>query len=206
MTNRSHWEDVYQHKTADQVSWYAPHLQTSLAYIQAASSSPTSSILDIGGGESTLVDDLLDSGYASIAVNDISEKALAVCRERLGSRASRVHWLEGDVLEMDLPVNQFDVWHDRAVFHFLTEPSQRARYVEQVMHALKEGGWAIVGSFGANGPTQCSGLPVQRYTAESLHSQFGDAFELMEHKSEHHLTPWGSSQEFVYCLCRKRAG
>ncbi|MEN7527298.1 class I SAM-dependent methyltransferase [Cupriavidus sp. DL-D2] len=205
MTERSHWEDVYEHKAADQVSWYAPHLYTSLDYIRAASPSTAARVLDIGGGESTLVDDLLDNGYSDVSVNDISGKALDVCRMRLGPRAGQVHWLAGDVLKLNLPANHFDVWHDRAVFHFLTDPAQRIEYVEQVMRALRQDGWAIVGSFGENGPAQCSGLPVQRYSAEALHSQFGDSFELVEHKTEYHRTPWGSSQEFVYCLCRKSA-
>lgn len=205
MTNRSHWEHVYQRKSAEQVSWYAPHLRSSMAYIRAAAPSVAASIIDVGGGESTLVDDLLDSGYTDVSVNDISQTALDVCRDRLGSRASHVAWLAGDVLKIDLPANRFDVWHDRAVFHFLTKPRQRTRYVEQVLHALRPAGWAIVGSFGANGPDHCSGLPVQRYGADELHDQFGPAFELIDHKTETHLTPWGSAQEFVYCLCRKRA-
>ncbi|MCY4743367.1 class I SAM-dependent methyltransferase [Pelomonas sp. UHG3] len=201
--SKSHWEQVYGSKAPDAVSWYAPHLAESLAYIRQAGADLDAAILDVGGGESTLVDDLLDAGYRRIEVLDLSEQALAVCRARLGERAAQVRWCAGDVLEMELALNSVDIWHDRAVFHFLTDPAQRRRYVEQVLNALKPGGFAIVGTFGPEGPTECSGLPVARYSSDGLHAEFGAPFQLLEHATHLHTTPWGSTQQFVYCFCRR---
>lgn len=201
--SKSHWEQVYGSKAPDAVSWYAPHLAESLAYIRQAGADLDAAILDVGGGESTLVDDLLDAGYRRIEVLDLSEQALAVCRARLGERAAQVRWCAGDVLEMELALNSVDIWHDRAVFHFLTDPAQRRRYVEQVLNALKPGGFAIVGTFGPEGPTECSGLPVARYCSDGLHAEFGAPFQLLEHATHLHTTPWGSTQQFVYCFCRR---
>lgn len=201
--SKSHWEQVYGSKAPDAVSWYAPHLAESLAYIRQAGADLDAVILDVGGGESTLVDDLLDAGYRRIEVLDLSEQALAVCRARLGGRAAQIGWRAGDVLEMDLAPNSVDIWHDRAVFHFLTDPAHRRRYVEQVLKALKPGGFAIVGTFGPEGPTQCSGLPVARYSSKDLHGEFGGPFQLLDHATSLHTTPWGSTQQFVYCYCRR---
>jgi ubiquinone/menaquinone biosynthesis C-methylase UbiE len=200
--SQSHWESVYRSKPADAVSWYAPHLNDSLHYIRQANPGRHASILDVGGGESTLVDDLLGAGYDRVAVLDLSAHALAVCRDRLGERAARVDWLLGDVLELPLGEQAVDVWHDRAVFHFLTEPAQRQAYVQQVRRAVKPGGHVIVGAFGPEGPTQCSGLPVARYTPVGLHDEFGGRFQLLDHRVTVHTTPWGSPQQFVYCFCR----
>lgn len=201
--SKSHWEQVYGSKAPDAVSWYAPHLAESLAYIRQAGADLDAAILDVGGGESTLVDDLVDAGYRRIEVLDLSEQALAVCRARLGEQAAQVGWRAGDVLEMDLAPNSVDIWHDREVFHFLTDPAQRRRYVEQVLKALKPGGFAIVGTFGPEGPTECSGLPVARYSSEGLHEEFGNPFQLLDHATSLHTTPWGSTQQFVYCFCRR---
>lgn len=201
--SKSHWEQVYGSKAPDAVSWYAPHLAESLAYIRQASGDLDAAILDVGGGEATLVDDLLDAGYRRIEVLDLSEQALAVCRARLSERAVRVSWRAGDVLELALAPHSVDIWHDRAVFHFLTEAAQRRRYVAQVLTALKPGGFAIVGTFGPEGPTQCSGLPVARYSSEGLHGEFGNPFQLLDHATSLHTTPWGSTQQFVYCYCRR---
>ena len=201
--SESHWEQVYSSKAPDAVSWYAPHLAESLAYIRQAGVGPEASIVDVGGGESTLVDDLLDAGYRNIDVLDLSAHALEVCKARLGERAAQVGWRVGDVLEQDFAPQSVDIWHDRAVFHFLTEPAQRQRYVEQVMKALKPGGFAIVGTFGPEGPTECSGLPVARYSSDGLHAEFGAPFQLLDHATSLHTTPWGSTQQFVYCFCRR---
>lgn len=205
MTIRSHWESVYRTRAADAVSWYAPHLNASLRYIARAAPAPDAAIIDVGGGESTLVDDLLANGCGKLTVLDISTTALDATRRRLGAAGVGVNWLAADVLEVDLPVAAFDIWHDRAVFHFLTRDDQRQRYVEQVLHALKPRGFAIVGSFGPQGPDQCSGLPVLRYSADELHGTFGEPFQLIESGIELHTTPWGSQQQFVYCLCRRLA-
>lgn len=202
MDPRSHWEKVYGSKAPDAVSWYAPHLTQSLAYIRGTGLPKTASLIDVGGGESTLVDDLLDAGYQDATVLDISSTALQVCQARLGLRSSTVKWLQADVLEASLPPRTYDIWHDRAVFHFLTEQSQREAYVRQVVRSLRPGGFAIVGTFGPDGPIQCSGLPVARYEAEELHAEFGARFRLMEKRLEVHTTPWGATQQFVYCFCR----
>lgn len=201
--SKSHWEQVYGSKAPDAVSWYAPHLHESLAYIRRTGAGADACIVDVGGGESTLVDDLLEAGCRNVAVLDISEKALEVCRARLGERAGAVKWLAGDVLTLEFAPGSVDVWHDRAVFHFLTGFEQRRRYVAQVMKALRPGGHAIVGTFGPEGPTQCSGLPVARYSSDALHDEFGSAFQLVDHSTTLHTTPWGSAQQFVYCYCRR---
>lgn len=199
---KSHWEQVYGSKAPDAVSWYAPHLDESLDYVRRTGVAADAAIMDVGGGEATLVDDLLNAGYHNLSVLDISERALQVCRERLAARAAGVTWLAADVLDLVLTPRSIDVWHDRAVFHFLTEQAQRDRYVAQVMTALKPGGYAIVGTFGPQGPTQCSGLPVARYSSGELHEKFGSPFELLDHSTTLHTTPWGSTQQFVYCYCR----
>lgn len=201
--SKSHWEEVYGSKAADAVSWYAPHLDESLGYIRRTGVAADAAIIDVGGGEATLVDDLLGAGYSDVTVLDISARALEVCRARLAGRATQAKWLAADVLAHDFAPRSIDVWHDRAVFHFLTEAEQRQRYVAQVLRALKPGGHAIVGTFGPQGPTQCSGLPVARYSSEALHEEFGNPFQLLDHSTSLHTTPWGATQQFVYCYCRR---
>ncbi|MBV8657673.1 MAG: class I SAM-dependent methyltransferase [Burkholderiales bacterium] len=202
MANRQHWETVYQTKSADEVSWYRPHLEVSLALIGKAAPARDAAIIDVGGGESTLVDDLLAAGYRNLSVLDISQAALDVTQARLGPQAGQVTWMAGDITEVVLPAAQYDVWHDRAVFHFLTEPAQRAAYVAQVRRAVKPGGHVVIATFGPEGPQKCSGLDVVRYDATTLPAQFGAHFALQESTTERHETPWGSAQQFVYCLCR----
>jgi ubiquinone/menaquinone biosynthesis C-methylase UbiE len=136
-------------------------------------------------------------------VLDLSAHALAVARKRLGAKGGRVQWIEGDICSVALPPQTFDIWHDRAVFHFLTDPADRRAYVDQVMRAVKPGGHVIVATFGPDGPDKCSGLPVERYSPEGLHGEFGPAFQLLEHASEAHCTPLGNIQHFIYCHCLK---
>ena len=205
MSIETHWESVYTTKSPESVSWYAAHLLQSLHYVKKAAPGMQASIIDVGGGESTLVDDLLADGYLDITVLDLSHTALEVTRQRLGPQANQVVWSAADVLEVELPEASFDVWHDRAVFHFLTTDAQRERYVAQVVHALKPGGFAIVGTFGPQGPGKCSGLPVSRYAPNELHGKFGMPFELIDSHTEIHTTPWGAPQQFVYCFCRHHA-
>lgn len=204
MNTKTHWESVYHSKPADAVSWYAPHLEASLHYIEQAAPGREAAVIDVGGGESTLVDDLLAAGYHDLTVLDISAKALQDTRERLGPAGDRIKWLAANILEAELPAAGYEVWHDRAVFHFLTQPEQRQRYVAQVLRALKPGGHAVVGTFGPEGPTQCSGLEVARYSPDELHGTFGRPFELIESNTELHQTPWGATQQFVYCFCRRQ--
>jgi SAM-dependent methyltransferase len=202
MNVKAHWENVYTSKAPDAVSWYRPHLDFSLELIERAAGSLFSSIIDVGGGESTLVDDLLLRGYRNVTVLDVSQTALDVTQKRLGASASQVRWLAADVTEVSLEPNAYDLWHDRAVFHFLTTRQQRIAYVGQVLRAVKPGGHVIVSAFGPEGPTKCSGLEVMRYDAESLHSEFGSRFSLLESFKERHQTPFRTTQQFLYCLCR----
>lgn len=204
MTSKTHWDSVYRTKPADAVSWYAPHLETSLRYVTAAATRKDAAIVDVGGGESTLVNDLLAAGYRNLTVLDISPTAIEATRQRLGDAGASVRWLAADILDADLPAGAFDVWHDRAVFHFLTTDEGRRRYVAQVLKALRPGGFAIVGTFGPDGPETCSGLPASRYGPGELHGTFGAPFELMDSSSEVHTTPWGSAQQFTYCFCLRR--
>jgi 2-polyprenyl-3-methyl-5-hydroxy-6-metoxy-1,4-benzoquinol methylase len=202
MDIKAHWEKVYGTKASDAVSWYAPHLKTSLNLIDQATADKNSAIIDIGGGESTLVDDLITEGYQDISVLDISQKAIDVAKERIGKSADKVYWYCADITKATLPQNYFDVWHDRAVFHFLTEESQRVKYVEQVMQSVKHGGYVIMSTFGLKGPEKCSGLDVVRYDSENLHGQFGKSFKLIDSSTEIHKTPMGVTQQFLYCFCR----
>jgi len=202
MTGKTHWEHVYQTKAVDQVSWYRPHLDTSLKLIEGASPERSSAIIDVGGGEATLVDDLIAHGYTDVTVLDISTTAIDVAKTRLGTAAASVHWLAGDITDVELEPARYDLWHDRAVFHFLTNADDRAAYVRQVARSVKHGGHVIVATFGPEGPEKCSGLDVVRYDAGSLHHEFGPKFRLLDSVTELHETPWGAPQQFMYCFCR----
>lgn len=202
MDLKSHWERVYRTKGPDQVSWFQPEPTLSLRLIQQVAPSRDSAIIDVGAGASTLVDGLVAAGYGRITVLDLSPAALAQAQQRLPHATDSVVWQEADVLTAELPAAEFDVWHDRAVFHFLTLAAQRARYVAQVRHAVRPGGYALVATFAEDGPTRCSGLNVARYSPNALHSEFGPAFRLVESRREEHNTPWGTRQAFTYCLCR----
>ena len=197
---QQHWETVYGKKAVDQVSWFQQHAASSLRLIEGCADKDAH-IIDVGGGASVLVDDLLDAGYRNLTVLDLAESALAVSRARLGARAQSVQWIAADITRADLPAAHYDVWHDRAVFHFLTAPADRARYVDQVLKSVKPGGHVIVAAFGPGGPLQCSGLDVVRYDPDALHAQFGAPFRLLRHETEIHHTPSGQEQEFVYCYC-----
>ena len=205
MISKNHWEDVYSNKQSNEVSWYQEHATTSLKLIREAGIAAEAQIIDIGGGASIFVDDLLDNGFCNITVLDLSAAALDAARQRLGARSKQVNWLEANILDVALAKHRYDVWHDRAVFHFLTDPQQREAYVRQVLHAVKPGGLVIVATFAEDGPEKCSGLPVVRYSADELHAEFGQPFALLGHEKESHTTPAGQIQQFVYCFCRKDA-
>jgi len=202
MDSKMHWEKVYNTKAPNEVSWYQPHLETSLALILRAAGANSASIIDVGGGESTIVDDLLARAYQNITILDISQTAIDVTKERLKELADHVQWIVGDVTRLELARGTYDVWHDRAVFHFLTGTDERRAYVRQVAHAVRPGGHVIVSTFGPEGPTRCSGLEVARYDAGSLHEQFGARFRLVDSTKELHQTPFGTTQQFLYCYCR----
>jgi SAM-dependent methyltransferase len=202
MQTSEHWEDVYRNKRFDAVSWYAPHLGESLRLIEHLCPEKTAAIADIGGGESTLVDDLLQRHYQDLSVLDISATAIDFTKKRLGAKAQQVSWHVGDITEYDFGSKRFDLWHDRAVFHFLTDSAARRRYVELVRRAVKPGGYVLMATFGPNGPLKCSGLEVVRYDAQSLHNEFGAGFSLQGDELAIHHTPMETDQQFLYCWCR----
>jgi SAM-dependent methyltransferase len=199
MPSMSHWDVVYASNPAASLSWYQAHAECSLRLIAETGVASTAAIIDVGGGASTLVDDLLDRGYSNLSVLDVSAAALAAAQARLGPRAGGVRWIEADIVTAALPARSFDVWHDRAVFHFLTDAVARQRYVAAVRRAVKARGHVIVATFAEDGPEQCSGLPVMRYSPQALHAAFGDAFVLLHHEREIHATPAGAAQSFIYC-------
>lgn len=202
MGARSHWENIYATKAPDEVSWHRPHLEKSLELIEKIAPARSTAIVDVGGGESTLVDDLLARGYRNVSVLDVSAVAIDFTKKRLGPIADSVQWIVADITTADLPANAYSVWHDRAVFHFLTTSYQRAAYVRRVGKAVRSGGHVLVSTFGPEGPTKCSGLEVVRYDEESLHAEFGVRFQLLESLKELHETPFGTTQQFLYCLCQ----
>jgi SAM-dependent methyltransferase len=202
MQTKEHWEAVYTRKRTTGVSWYQEHAERSLRFIRETGVAHTASIIDVGGGASTLVDDLLSDGYSALSVIDLSGAALSASRARLGERANAVRWIEGDILRAELAEQSFDVWHDRAVFHFLTSDAERQSYVKKVMQAVRPRGHVIVATFAENGPTECSGLSVMRYAPEELHEQFGASFSLLKQEREEHITPMGAIQKFIYCHCQ----
>jgi SAM-dependent methyltransferase len=200
--DQKYWDAVYARKAADRVSWYRPHLDESLRFLSATNIGATAAIIDVGGGASTFVDDLLDRGYLNVTILDLSASALEAAKQRLANRASAVHWVCADVTRTELPENAYAFWHDRAVFHFLVDSAARNRYVDTVRRSVKPGGHIVVATFGPHGPDKCSGLDVLRFTPEALHAEFGDDFAKISDSTEIHKTPWGTDQEFVYCYCR----
>lgn len=203
MDRATHWQNVYRDKAVDTVSWHQPVASTSLDLIERFAPDRNAAIIDVGGGASRLVDGLLDTGYQDVSVLEIAENATAVSRARLGERASQVDWIVCDVTECE-PGREYDVWHDRAAFHFLTDPSDRAAYVKVLQSALKPGGWAIIATFAMDGPDRCSGLPVRRYDEQRLVAELGEGFELCDARRETHITPGGASQEFVWFVLHRR--
>ena len=194
---QTHWESVYTTKGEKEVSWFQERPEISLEFIAATGAGPNSAIVDIGGGASRLVDALLDDGYRKLTVLDLSKAALAASRERLGLRGDTVTWVAADVTTWR-PSEHYDVWHDRAAFHFLTDEKDRHAYVLRLEQALRDGGEAIIGTFALNGPERCSGLPVMRYDSSGLTTVLGPKFRLLASREEEHRTPWGASQLFQF--------
>ena len=193
-----HWEAVYRANTPRGVSWYAPHLQTSVSLILSHPRGKDARVIDVGGGASTLVDDLLDAGVRRVTVLDIANQALEYSRARLGAKAAHVTWIAADITQTALPEQTYDVWHDRAVFHFLTNAEDRRRYLAAMRTALKPGGQAILATFALDGPPRCSGLEVVRYSPEALQQELGRGFQLMDTLNEAHQTPFHTTQQFMY--------
>lgn len=203
MDPKSHWETIYRTKDVHGVSWFQSEARRSLALITQVEPDHSAPIIDVGAGASVLVDDLLAAGYSDLTVLDLSETALAISRSRLGSGAARVHWVAEDILSAPIYPGAYAVWHDRAVFHFLTNAEDRRVYVEQVRRSVRPGGHVLIATFAEDGPKRCSGLPVVRYSADALHSEFGPGFRMVASEHEEHRTPAGSGQSFLYCLCRR---
>jgi SAM-dependent methyltransferase len=197
MNRQEHWNKVYQTKGTDDVSWYQRRPDLSLALIAASGVSKDAGVIDVGGGTSMLVDSLLDDGYSRLAVLDLSGVALSHSRSRLDARASAVEWFETDVTSFS-PPHRFGLWHDRAVFHFLTAADDRHRYVATLQRTLRPGGAVVISTFALDGPPKCSGLDVMRYDEQSILAELGAEFRLQEIRRETNITPWQSDQRFIY--------
>jgi len=202
MSRKRHWDDVYSTRRIDEVSWFQPHATLSGDLIADALADRTAAILDVGGGASPLAGDLLEAGYRNVTVLDLAAPALAQARQYLGANGHPVRWIVGDVLHLPFRAGSIGLWHDRAVFHFLTQDRDRQRYVAEVRRTVRPGGLVLVATFAADGPSRCSGLPVARYSPDELHAAFDGDFELLESRREEHRTPAGILQPFTYCLCR----
>ncbi|MEX2493238.1 MAG: class I SAM-dependent methyltransferase [Nitrospirales bacterium] len=203
MERKAHWEDVYRTTAADELGWYQTHPTMSLRLIESTSVQKTGNLIDVGGGDSTLVDHLLHQGFEHVTVLDISSSALEKAKARLGDRASLVTWIEGDVTGFRSS-KTYDLWHDRAVFHFLTDEEDREKYREAMNMALGAQGQVIIATFAYEAPPTCSGLPVVRYSPEFLGLAIGNDFDLVESFEELHHTPGGTKQPFIYCRFMRR--
>jgi 2-polyprenyl-3-methyl-5-hydroxy-6-metoxy-1,4-benzoquinol methylase len=204
MGKREHWEKIWDTHPPTDVSWYAPHLAESLRLIREVAA-PGASIIDVGGGASTLVDDLMAAGFSRVTVLDISESALSTARARLGAQATSITWLHADITSVTLSEAAYDLWHDRAVFHFLTEQRDRDAYVAALERSLKLGGWVVIGTFGLHGPPRCSGLDVVRYDASGIQRALGSHFSLSASCEQTHVTPDGRPQHFTICRLQRVA-
>jgi ubiquinone/menaquinone biosynthesis C-methylase UbiE len=203
-SRQAHWQNVYTKKGENEVSWFQENPAPSLELIAQVGATPVSAIIDIGGGASRLVDNLLDRGFQDVTVLDLSRAALEAAKARLGSHAAQVHWIVADATVWE-PQRAYNIWHDRATFHFLTEDRDRAAYVARLERALKMGGYAIIATFALDGPERCSGLPVVRYDAASLGQILGRGFQLVDTRRHAHATPWGSDQSFQFSVYRCRS-
>jgi SAM-dependent methyltransferase len=201
-SRQAHWQNVYTKKGENEVSWFQENPAPSLELIAQVGATSASAIIDIGGGASRLVDKLVERGFKDITVLDLSEAALEAAKGRLGGRAAQVHWIVADATVWE-PQKAYDIWHDRAAFHFLTEDRDRAAYVARLEGALKVGGYAVIASFALDGPERCSGLPVVRYDPVSLGQTLGRAFQLVDTRRHAHATPWGSNQSFQFSVFRR---
>ncbi|CAN7164200.1 class I SAM-dependent methyltransferase [Bradyrhizobium sp. LjRoot220] len=203
-SRQAHWDNVYASKRENEVSWFQESPAPSLALIAEIGATPNSAIIDIGGGASRLVDRLIEQGFCDVTVLDLSAAALETAQARLGERASRAHWLVADATTWE-PSRAYDIWHDRAAFHFLTEERDRAGYIARLKQGLKTGGHAILATFALDGPEKCSGLPVMRYDAARLAQTLGAGFKLLQSRANDHATPWGSHQSFQFSVFQRVA-
>lgn len=204
MNNPQHWNAIYSRKAPNEHTWYQPSLHQSMAWMAQLGLDKTAPLIDVGGGASTWVDELLELGYTALSVVDLSRVALEHSQARLGQLAGEVTWIEGDITQLQLEPSRFALWHDRAVFHFLTEGQAREAYLATLRQCLQPRGYVILATFAPDGPETCSGLPVVRYSAEALLASLGPEFELLEHTHELHTTPRGGVQSFTFALMRRR--
>jgi SAM-dependent methyltransferase len=202
-SNREHWQSVYQTKAEQQTSWFRPHLDESLRLIDGLDLDKSLPVIDVGGGRSTLADDLLPRGFGDVTVLDLSPAALEESRRRLGARAESIAWLASDILEASLPAANYALWHDRAVFHFLTGHDERARYAATAARSVRPGGFLVLATFAPDGPEKCSGLPVRRHDASSLADTFSGSFAVVADSRDVHATPFGTEQPFTYVVLRR---
>ena len=206
MNRQAHWQAVYLEKEADAVSWYREHLEVSLDMLRGLGLPAEARILDAGAGASTFVDDVLELGFSQITAVDISAAALDKSRNRLLGRAEEVTWFAADITSAELPAQSVDFWHDRAVFHFLTEHFERRAYVNQLQRCIAPKGHVLLATFHIDGPAKCSGLNVQRYSADMMSAELGNDFRLLQTRQETHVTPWKSEQQFIYALFQRSDG
>ena len=200
---QQHWDNVYRSKAAEEVSWFQQYPKTSMEFVGLFDLPLNANIIDIGGGDSHFVDALIAKGYTNIWVLDISAKAIKRAKQRLGESASKIHWIVSDVTDFKPPV-QFDFWHDRAAFHFLTTENQIYKYVSIAENAIKKDGYLILGTFSENGPAMCSGLNVKQYSKASMSARFELAFERIKCIEEDHTTPFNTIQNFLFCSFKKK--
>ncbi|MEO6669916.1 MAG: class I SAM-dependent methyltransferase [Ferruginibacter sp.] len=200
---KDHWETVYTTKQETEVSWFQPYPKTSINFLELFQLPVTANIIDIGGGDSHLVDALLEKGYQNIWVLDISSKALDRAKQRLGDKANQVHWIVSDITEFKPPV-QYDFWHDRAAFHFLISDAAINKYVAVAENGIRKAGYLVLGTFSENGPKKCSGLEIQQYNEASMSKRFETAFDRIKCVSENHITPFNTIQHFLFCSFRRK--
>src|ERR1044072_9120865 len=202
-TSKQHWENVYNTKVPEEVSWFQIYPKPSIAFVEQCNLSPDAHIIDIGGGDSHFADALLDKGFRNIYVLDISSNAIEKAKQRLGTRASKVNWIVSDITEF-APQVQFDLWHDRAAFHFLTTEESIYKYVSIAEGAIKKGGHLILGTFSENGPKKCSGLEIKQYSAASMSAIFEVSFDRVKCITEDHATPFNTIQNLLFCSFNKK--
>jgi SAM-dependent methyltransferase len=201
-SSKEHWQSIYSNKKPNELSWFQELPMASLNLIKEINLSHEKSIIDIGAGTSTLVDKLFSEGFKDLTVIDISEKALDYVKERLGDQAKDINWIVADITEYQFQ-RQYNLWHDRAVFHFLTNSNAREKYKQNLEHALAKDDYAIISTFALDGPSKCSGIEVERYDAKKLQAELADSFSLIKTLEENHSTPWAAQQKFIYCLFQK---